>query len=265
MKKIVFTSALVGLVAMHSFAADLPSKSGFLLGLDWNLGVGKGNSVATDTPAGGRPAALSPEFTGYFDNETLSNTFKLVVGYQRYSQNLSMLGFNIKGKVGLGFGQMTSVLRKNVDNNGTSLSGDGEGVVTSYVPLTLGIEANFLVDFVESGEHVFGGSVGLGYEFVHGMGVANSFKNVKANATSLFSKVFNANGIDYSVISPKIGLHYYYQNHQVGLDVSFDKALQKGVTRALKPAGNPNAYSEQALTTNYGYLWTIGFNYAYRF
>lgn len=263
MKKIVFTSALVGLVAMHSSAADLPSKSGFLLGLDWSLGLGKGSSVATDTPIGA-PNAI-PVITANFDNKTLTNSAKLVLGYQQYSQKVSKLGFNIKAKVGLGFAQMGSVMTKNIDNNGTNHALSGEGVATAYIPLTLGVESNFLVDFVESGEHVFGGSVGLGYEFMYGLNVDNSFKNVTANL-SPFVSVFNAGGVDYSVISPKVGLHYYYQNHQFGLDVSFDKVLQKSVVAVEKAAGNNTAAkAEQVLATDYNRFCTISLNYAYRF
>lgn len=160
---------------------------------------------------------------------------------------------------------MGSVMTKNIDNNGTNHALKGEGVATAYIPLTLGVESNFLVDFVESGGHVFGGSVGLGYEFMYGLNVDNSFKNVTANL-SPFVSVFNAGGVDYSVISPKVGLHYYYQNHQFGLDVSFDKVLQKSVVAVEKTMNNnPAAKAEQVLATDYNRFCTISLNYAYRF
>lgn len=42
MKKIVFTSALVGLVAMHSSAADLPPKERILARIRLELGARQG-------------------------------------------------------------------------------------------------------------------------------------------------------------------------------------------------------------------------------
>ena len=260
MKKILLTGMALGLVAMQSIASDVSSKSGFLLGLDWSMGLSKGSGVATDMPVGGNNGANS---TANFDNKTLSNSAKLVLGYQKYFEKVRMLGFNIKSKAGVGFAQMGSVMTKSVDQNGQQHQLSGEGVATAYIPLTLSIESNLLFDFVESGSHVFGGSVGFGYGFVYGVSVDNVFKNNTANL-SMYADAFNANPMNYQFISPKVGFHYYYANHQLGVDVSFDKVLDKRVVvvRNLQGANNQ---SEQTLITDLNRFCTVSLSYAYRF
>lgn len=263
MRKMIVASALLALAELG--AADaLGTKEGFLLGLDWNLSAGKGESVATDSPVRNNGSVYPPAFTSYFDTLSLNNGLKLVLGFQRYSAQNSALGFNIKAKIGLGFAQITNKMTKDVIPGGYVFPSADESVVTSYIPLTLGIEGNFLYDFFERGAHALGLSLGLGFELMHGIGLGNKFF-YKEGQLAEYADVFNASSINHAIISPKIGLYYYYGRHQFGLDVRFDKTLGRNFTTVRRNLPNSQAQIEQTLALDLGNLWSFGLGYAYRF
>ena len=263
MKKILLTGMALGLVAMQSIASDVSSKSGFIVGVDLGFGLGKGSSTTTDMPAGApNPPAGGAGSVAFFDINSLATTGKLVVGYQKYSERLSFMGFNIKAKAGSGFGMINQVMTEDVGQNNQSLPINGQAVTTTYMPLSIGVEANFLLDFVERGEHVFGGSVGVGYEFATGAGRKNVFRSVASNT---YAPLFSVSPLSYQLVSPKIGLHYYYGHHQFGMDVSFDKVLDKIRVALDASSGAGNNNSEQTLITDLNRFCTVSLSYAYRF
>ena len=255
MKKILLTSVAVSLVAMQAFGE--PSKSGFIVGVDLGFGLGKGSSMATSAPIGANNGA---ESTAFFDTKSSVGSGKLVVGYQRYSERLSFLGFNIKAKAGAGMGVMQQIMTQHLNQNNANqpLAGPLE---VAYMPLSIGAEVNVLMDFYDNGAHVFGMNAGLGYEFASGAGRQLTFKG----APNEFAPLFNASPLNYQLISPKIGLHYYYENHQFGLDASFDKVLGRTYVAIEVPSGNAQQTTEQKLEVDYNRFCTITLSYAYRF
>ena len=60
-------------------------KEGLLLGLDWNLSAGSGESIATDTIIVGNAGFYPPIYTSYFATSSLSSALKLSLGFQRLS------------------------------------------------------------------------------------------------------------------------------------------------------------------------------------
>ena len=258
MRKIILC-ALLALTGLYA-----APKEGLLLGLDWNLSAGSGESIATDTIIVGNAGFYPPIYTSYFATSSLSSALKLSLGFQRYSQRNPALGFNIKAKLGVGLAQMANKMTKEVIATGDVLPSLGESVATSYLPLTLGIEGNFLYDFLERGEHTLGLSLGLGVELMHAMGAQHRFTHAGGTLAE-YVGVFDASGLNHVLISPKVGLHYYYGRHQFGLDVSFDKTLDKNFISMRKNFPNSSAQTQQTLALDLGGLWSVGLGYAYRF
>ena len=262
MKKIFLVVMVAGLL---NLGATEGSKDGLIVGVDWSLGQGVGSAegvsalVIDNQPVGGGSS------TAIFDNSTLTNSLKFVLGFQRYSAKNPALGFNIKAKLGAGLAMMDSVMMSLV-NSGSSLPilQGTEGVTSLQIPLTLGVEGNFLYDFLQRGAHTLGLSLGLGVEVAYSKAVQ---ANIKGSYSSLFfTKVFERNGMSYALLSPKVGLHYYYGRHQFGMDMSFDKVLNKSFFSVqTELPNNQGVIFDESLNTKLNYFFTLGFNYAYRF
>ena len=261
MKKIFLVVMVAGLL---NLGATEGSKDGLIVGVDWSLGQGVGSAEAKfGTEIANQPIG-NGDNTGLFDNSTLTNSLKLFLGFQRYSAQNPALGFNIKAKLGAGLAMMDSAMTHFVSSGLSMPIPQGtEGVTTLQIPLTLGVEGNFLYDFLERGAHTLGLSLGLGVEVAYSKAVQ---ANIKGSYSSLFLKeAFERNGMSYALLSPKVGLHYYYGRHQFGLDMSFDKVLNKSFFSVQVESPDPDLILDESLNTKLNYFFTLGFNYAYRF
>ena len=259
MKKIFLVVMVAGLL---SLGATEGSKDGLIVGVDWSLGQGVGSAEGVSALV----IANQPVTDGSsssFSNSTLTNSLKLFLGFQRYSEQNPALGFNIKAKLGAGLAMMDSAMKSWESSGNIVLPPQGtEGATSLQIPLTLGVEGNFLYDFFKRGAHTLGLNVGLGVEVAYSKAVQ---ANVRGSYSSLFFKeVLERNGMSYALLSPKVGLHYYYGRHQFGMDMSFDKVLNKSFFSVqLEP--DPGLIIDEALNTKLNYFFTLGFNYAYRF
>ena len=263
MKKIAMASAIA--LATQVFATELPTKDGFFVGVDWSLGQGVGSAEGMSALTEDGEIDLDTEARGFFNNKTLTNSAKLLLGFQRYSARNPALGFNIKAKLGAGLALMDSMMTHfaTVLGGNIPISQGAEKVTSLQIPLALGVESNFLYDFFERGAHTLGLSLGLGFEVAYSKAVQASIK--KYSFSEFFKEAFERNGMSYALLSPKVGLHYYYGHHQFGMDMSFDKVLNKSLFGLQIETPIANTMLEQTLSTKLNYFFTLGFNYAYRF
>lgn len=234
-------------------------KNGILVGVDLGFGFGRGSSVASHTGTQTRVSRFLTNITNY-------DTKKLVVGYQKYLENLHALGVNVKGSVGLGGFQLRHVML--ADSMGWLRPTQGETIIENYMPLTLGLEANFLYDFYEKGKSVVGLNLGVGYEFVHGFNTGVSFDSITAAQGTIleeYKPLFGNRGINYFLLTPKLGLHYYYDHHQFGIDVSFSKVLGMGEVTALEHVKHNRGDGASMFKSELSHFIAFGLNYAYRF
>ena len=261
MKKIFLVVMVAGLL---NLGASEGSKDGLIVGVDWSLGQGVGSAEAKFKLEMANKPIGNGDDTGLFKNSTLTNSLKLFLGFQRYSAQNPALGFNIKAKLGAGLAMMDSVMKSWESSAGSFLPPQGtEGATSLQIPLTLGVEGNFLYDFFKRGAHTLGLNVGLGVEVAYSKAVQ---ANVKGSYSSFFFKeAFERNGMSYALLSPKVGLHYYYGRHQFGLDMSFDKVLNKSFFSVQVESPDPDLILDESLNTKLNYFFTLGFNYAYRF
>ena len=261
MKKIFLVVMVAGLL---NLGATEGSKDGLIVGVDWSLGQGVGSAEGKIRLEMANKPIGNGDDTGLFKNSTLTNSLKLVLGFQRYSVQNPALGFNIKAKLGAGLAMMDSAMKWWESSAGSFLPPQGtEGATSLQIPLTLGVEGNFLSDFLERGAHTLGLNVGLGVEVAYSKAVQ---ANVKGSYSSLFLKeAFERNGMSYALLSPKVGLHYYYGRHQFGMDMSFDKVLNKSFFSVRVESPDPDLILNESLNTKLNYFFTLGFNYAYRF
>ncbi|RDU73964.1 hypothetical protein CQA57_03905 [Helicobacter anseris] len=222
------------------------SKNGILVGVELGLGGGSiEGSVKEETP-------IKILGKANFYDKPLNFNGKIFAGYQRYFSQDNKMGYNAKVSLGAGY--------LNIDRE--HLNENAEKLRTSYVPLSFGIEANFLYDFWEKGEQVLGASIGLGYSFVYGINTEMYMVN-QPESKELFDKYFADKNIYYSLISPRIALHYYYGKHQVELGFSFDKAL--GESMNINTAMTGTTEYKDTITTKPNYFYTFSLSYAYRF
>lgn len=121
---------------------------------------------------------------------------------------------------------------------------------------------NILYDFWEKGEQVLGASIGLGYSFVYGIN-AEMYYIAQPESKEAYDKYITDDNIYYSLISPKIALHYYYGKHQVELGFSFDKALGEIVNKNSYVSATENI--DNTIATKSNYFYTFSLSYAYRF
>ena len=261
MKKIFLVVMVAGLL---NLGATEGSKDGLIVGVDWSLGQGVGSAEAKFKLEIANKPIGNGDDTGLFDNSTLTNSLKLVLGFQRYSAQNPALGFNIKAKLGAGLAMMDSAMTHFVSSGLSMPIPQGtEGATSLQIPLTLGVEGNFLYDFLQRGEHTFGLNVGLGVEVAYSKAVQANIKS-STQAVDFFKEVLERNGMSYALLSPKVGLHYYYGRHQFGMDMSFDKVLNKSFFSVqLEP--DSDLILDESLNTKLNYFFTLGFNYAYRF
>ena len=164
MKKIFLVVMVAGLLSLE---ATEGSKDGLIVGVDWSLGQGVGSAEGVSALV----IANQPVTNGSsssFGNSTLTNSLKLLLGFQRYSERNPALGFNIKAKLGAGLAMMDSAM-KWWESSGANLAPPQgtEGATSLQIPLTLGVEGNFLYDFLERGAHTLGLNVGLGVEVAY--------------------------------------------------------------------------------------------------
>ena len=259
MKKIFLVVMVAGFL---NLGATEGSKDGLIVGVDWSLGQGVGSAEGVSALViNNQP--VTDGSSSSFSNSTLTNSLKLFLGFQRYSAQNPALGFNIKAKLGAGLAMMDSAMMSLVSSGSSLPIPQGtEGATTLQIPLTLGVEGNFLYDFLERGAHTLGLSLGLGVEVAYSKAVQ---ANIKGSYSSFFFKeAFERNGMSYALLSPKVGLHYYYGRHQFGMDMSFDKVLNKSFFSVqLEP--DPGLIVDESLNTKLNYFFTLGFNYAYRF
>ena len=81
MKKIAMASIMV--LTTQVFATELPTKDGFFVGVDWSLGQGVGSAEGKFGLAINNSPVGNGDDVGVFENGTLTNSAKLVLGYQR--------------------------------------------------------------------------------------------------------------------------------------------------------------------------------------
>lgn len=136
---------------------------------------------------------------------------------------------------------------------------------TSYIPIRTGIDINFLWDFWEKGSHTLGLSAGFQYKFGY-------YKNTKAEVINSLSgeKLTEVNSenafTDLMIHSfvPKIGLHYYYDNHQFEITTSFGISYSSSNIRGdfsnAFAGGDTMGYKTQIINSD-----CLSFGYSYRF
>ena len=260
MKKIFLVVMVAGLL---NLGATEGSKDGLIVGVDWSLGQGVGSAEGVFALViANQPVTDGSSLS--FSNSTLTNSLKLFLGFQRYSAQNPALGFNIKAKLGAGLAMMDSVTKSWESSGANFAPPQGTEKATSLqIPLTLGVEGNFLYDFLERGAHTLGLNVGLGVEVAYSKAVQANIRS-DFGLTPFLKEAFERNGMSYALLSPKVGLHYYYGRHQFGMDMSFDKVLNKSFFSVqLEP--DPGLIVDESLNTKLNYFFTLGFNYAYRF
>lgn len=225
------------------------SKSGILLGVEAATGWGAGESEGYL----GDQLGLSER--SFFESKSSYSKINLLVGYQKYFGEKETLGFDIKAKGGIGLLSNLSLHQASYLGNGIIGRVPKLDTLFLYTSFSAGIEANFLYDFFQKNNHTLGMSAGLGYDFVYG-------KNFYTNATDPEdAHLLQNKNISLSILSPKLGLHYYYKHHQFGLKVSFDKAFGKNVASAQDPESSEAIYWE----SKFNFFVTTHLSYAYRF
>lgn len=268
MKKLWLGSLVLGsLLAQEQM--DIPEakmldnkldKNGVLVGVDLGFGFG----------GGGRSSAVADLNNNLvrvvnFDTSIKSfNAGKLFVGYQKYSEDVRQIGLNVKAALGVGGYELRHAMVSDRTNWGENPT-DGQTIVENFVPLSVGIEANFLYDFYEEGKSVVGLNLGLGYEFVHTFNTGVKFDSrLNEPFLSMYGGLFDKREMNYFLLTPKVGLHYYYDRHQIGIDVRFSKVLNIDAPTVKRV--KTEAYDGQSMfRAELSDFLAFGLNYAYRF
>lgn len=229
-----------------------------MLGIEAGIGWGIGKSIGYYDEYTGNQ--LNSKGYILYDDKAAYNKMNLFVGYQKYFGEKEILGFDVKVKGGIGLLSNLLMNQRAYYEDGSIDERDPDlDVVFLYVPLSAGIEANFLYDFFQKNDHTLGMSAGLGYDFVYGVNFYANRANTDA-FTEDFKHMTDKN-IILSVLSPKLGLHYYYKHHQFGLKLSFDKAFGKNTARlkdtTLGDTGN--------WENEFNFFITTSLSYTYRF
>lgn len=233
-------------------------KNGILVGVDLGFGFGRGSSVAVSTGTQVRISDFEASIKNY-------DSKKLFVGYQKYLENVRQLGLNVKATLGLEGFQLRHVMVRDVMY--WMRPTRGETIIENFTPFSVGAEANLLYDFYEKGKNVVGLNLGLGYEFVHAFNTGVGFDNTTgANGTilSMYEPLFGERAMNYFLITPKLGLHYYYDHHQIGVDVRFSKVLNMGAPM-VKKVRTPSFDGQSMFRVELSHFLTFRLNYAYRF
>ena len=230
------------------------SKSGVLLGIETGIGwgIGEAKTYYDNYVAGNQN---DPKVYSFYGSKSSYNKMNLFVGYQKYFGEKEILGFDVKVKGGIGLLSNLSLHQKSYYENGNMEGRDPDlDAIFLYTPFSAGIEANFLYDFFQNNNHTLGMSAGLGYDFVYGV---NLYTNIiePENLHLLQNK-----NLILSILSPKLGLHYYYKHHQFGLKLSFDKAFGKNVA-SVKETDDNNSNFESI----FNFFITTNLSYTYRF
>ena len=266
-KKYLITLAPLALFSTLSAAHP---RSGVVFGIELGNTIGSGSARALDIPntGGGGGGAGNGGTTSDFGITEVGFNTKLILGYQGYLEGAPNIGFDILSKWGSGIMSTNHVVTASRDQNGTSGTGAkvGESIGGSYVPFSFRIETNFLFNFIDNGTHAFGGSLGVGYEFLYGINVGNDF-SAGGTAASDLASAFKGNTFSYSAITPKAGLHYYYQNHQFGFEFSFDKPLNAStiIEDGSEANGGVTTNKKLSLSTKFDRILNVALNYTYKF
>ena len=239
------------------------SKSGFFVGFEVSGSVGNGKGKTEQWRIN-----QTPVFALLTDLKSLASQSRVLLGYQKYFGRSEKVGLDAKLKLGAGMQSIEHVGTLLVAPNGqyeTFEYDDEAGLKTFYVPLSAGLEVNFLYDFRRKAHETMGVRVGVGYEFAYGVNTHIGFRNEISQ--QLIGSHFNAytdKNIFYHVISPRIGLHYYTGNHQFIMAVSFDKMLgeSKNSNNAFDP---PIGRVREFLITQLNFAMAFNCSYAYRF
>ncbi|WP_104697007.1 MULTISPECIES: outer membrane beta-barrel protein [unclassified Helicobacter] len=248
-------------------AMQKKTKTGILVGVELGLGSGNGKGEYRVEQVVPEEGAIST--TSYHDITSFAFNTKIFGGYQKYFGKNETFGFSVKGSFGTGFLNYNLDNKSSIDDTGDIYEADpSSDLIANYVPISVGVEANFLYDFFQKAEHTVGLNVGVGYSFVYGVNTSMSLPNeVTSENFPTFSniyKTFTDKNIYYSLISPKIGIHYYYDRHQIEFNFSFDKAFgeSKNINNFIY-----GSFGEEKLTikTKPDYFYTFNLSYAYRF
>lgn len=225
-------------------------KSGFILGVELQIGGGAGK-LKYDFP--------HYEITRDFDTKSFATTPLLVLGYQKYFGEDKKMGFDVRAKLGVGYFYSNNLFKKMSYYPGVA---DADKDIVDYdkgaylkfdsISYKIGIEANYLYDFLETDNYTLGLNAGIGAGVIYsqvkngsGYFYAEDGKfNFGQSGLSFFSR-------PYYNISPKIGMHYYYGKHQFNLDFSMD-ILSHSKTTAEKEKYFGNLYNFYA---NLGYTY----------
>ena len=235
------------------------TKTGIIAGIEVGLGGGIGKSKMVEQKLPNLPKSLLSSLNVF------ETTAKFFVGYQKYFGASEPLGFDIKGKVGTGYLSIKHEGQTIMRDSKYETAGDsGIGLATAYVPYSFGVETNFLYDFWRKDDQTLGMSVGVGYDFVYGVNTTMVFNDgFLPGIFGSYVNTYRDKNIAYSVISPKLGVHYYIGRHQLAGVFSLDKAL--GVSQNVNFTFDKGNAVKDTLMTELNLLFTFNLTYAYRF
>lgn len=135
---------------------------------------------------------------------------------------------------------------------------------SSYIPIRTGIDINFLWDFWEKGNHTLGLSAGFRYKFSYYKNTEAEWSNSRGEVASEVNADNSYEDLMIHSFIPKIGLHYYYDNHQFEITTSFGISYSSQNIRedmsALFGGGERIGYKTQIINSDY-----LSFGYSYRF
>lgn len=269
MKRLVLTLLVFGslFVQVHAAKESPPqaySKSGFLMGVELGMGLGagssKGKSVLRQENSTGAHV-----FTMFSDIEATSMTQgRWILGYQKYFGKEERLGFDFKTRLGMGLLKFNHNGQYVIFNNTQNfpLEKGESGLRTIYFAGSAGVETNFLYDFYSKKDKAVGLRIGVAYDFVYGVNMLISPIDLSLNDD--YFNAYNDKSMKYSVISPKVGLHFYNGKHQFIVVASFDKALGKSVN--VNHANEPNVGDvKDTLTIENDFFVTLNLSYVYKY
>lgn len=233
------------------------TKTGLIAGVELGIGGGIGKGEMVEQRVG-----PNPPISLFSKLDAFDVAGKLFVGYQKYFGKNEYLGFNVKAKAGIGY------LSIKHEGQAVRVGNDGGavrdmGLSAAYIPYSIGAEANFLYDFWRKGEQTLGMSLGVGYDLVYGVNTTMTFNNRFApGAFGSHVGTYTDKNIVYSVISPRLGLHYYMGRHQFAGVFSLEKAL--GTSQNVNFVFDKNPVKD-TLMTDLNLLFAFNLSYAYRF
>lgn len=117
----------------------------------------------------------------------------------------------------------------------------------NILPFWIGTEFDVLWDFYSKGDHTLGLSLGLGYNFE----IYHNRKATINNSDYPLPQFYQHN------LYPILGLHYYYDQHQIGINYRFIGTLNS----AIQATSTQNIPFKTKVT----YEDYLNFSYSYRF